>query len=117
MKLTRKDKQSLKRWFAALRSGVYAQGRGQLCKGTREGDVFCCLGVLCDLDGGEWEEKGRMLFYQRDMSIPGPEVTKRMFGRSADVDMWALAYVELASMNDGGKSFGVIADKLEGFLK
>jgi hypothetical protein len=32
------------RWVAALRSGSYAQGSGQL----RHRNDFCCLGVLCD---------------------------------------------------------------------
>jgi hypothetical protein len=33
------------RWTAALRSGDYSQGRDTL----RRDDLFCCLGVLCDL--------------------------------------------------------------------
>ncbi len=33
------------RWVAALRSGEYEQGTNRL----RQGDQFCCLGVLCDL--------------------------------------------------------------------
>lgn len=32
-------------WLTALRSGEYEQGHGNL----RNGDKFCCLGVLCDL--------------------------------------------------------------------
>jgi hypothetical protein len=32
-------------WLAALRSGEYTQGRGQL----RIDDTFCCLGVLCEV--------------------------------------------------------------------
>lgn len=32
-------------WVAALRSGEYEQGKGQL----RHIDAFCCLGVLCDI--------------------------------------------------------------------
>lgn len=38
-----------KKWVAALRSGDYKQGRGRLRRHTPEGDVFCCLGVLCNL--------------------------------------------------------------------
>lgn len=34
-----------KKWVKALRSGKYNQCDGQL----RQGDTFCCLGVLCDL--------------------------------------------------------------------
>jgi hypothetical protein len=41
-------------WIAALRSGKYEQGRNTL----RDGDSFCCLGVLCDLYGATWIEPG-----------------------------------------------------------
>lgn len=34
-----------KQWAAALRSGLYKQGLGQL----RHGDYFCVMGVLCNL--------------------------------------------------------------------
>jgi len=34
-----------KQWVEALRSGKYKQGRRWL----RHTDLFCCLGVLCDL--------------------------------------------------------------------
>lgn len=37
------------KWVAALRSGEYKQGREVL----RNGDQFCCLGVLCDIIGLE----------------------------------------------------------------
>jgi hypothetical protein len=33
------------RWIEALRSGNYTQGFGKL----RDGNKFCCLGVLCEL--------------------------------------------------------------------
>jgi hypothetical protein len=43
-----------KKWVAALRSGEYEQGTGKL----RDGDTYCCLGVLCDIHrketGGRW---------------------------------------------------------------
>lgn len=45
------------KWIAALRSGEYKQGIGCL-HGVREGDEYCCLGVLCALHlndfGGQW---------------------------------------------------------------
>jgi len=44
------------RWVEALRSGEYEQGEGQL----KEGNKFCCLGVLTDLyskeTGRDWRE-------------------------------------------------------------
>ena len=40
------------KWVAALRSGKYKQGTGQL---RTEDDCYCCLGVLCDISGvGQW---------------------------------------------------------------
>ena len=36
-------------WTAALRSGMWKQGKGILAR-VRDGDVeYCCLGVLCEL--------------------------------------------------------------------
>jgi hypothetical protein len=40
-----------KKWVAALRSGEYLQGTGQLKNADGE---YCCLGVLCEISGGEW---------------------------------------------------------------
>lgn len=41
------------KWIAALRSGEYKQGNGRL----RDGDKYCCLGVLCDVSGaGRWQD-------------------------------------------------------------
>ena len=39
------------KWIAALRSGKYKQGEGCLNDGH---GGFCCLGVLCDVQGVEW---------------------------------------------------------------
>tara|TARA_R110000868_G_scaffold114821_1_gene307258 strand:+ start:15406 stop:15807 length:402 start_codon:yes stop_codon:yes gene_type:complete len=40
------NKEIKKQWIAALTSGKYKQGRGQL---RSENNKFCCLGVLCNL--------------------------------------------------------------------
>lgn len=39
-------------WLAALESGRYEKGRHRL----RHEDRYCCLGVLADLDGCEWQQ-------------------------------------------------------------
>lgn len=36
-------------WASALESGEYKQGEGFLHTKEKNGDSFCCLGVLCDL--------------------------------------------------------------------
>lgn len=38
-------------WVNALRSGKYKQGQGCL----RFDDKFCCIGVLCEISGFEYE--------------------------------------------------------------
>lgn len=40
------NKKVKKMWIAALTSGKYEQGKGQL---RNENNKFCCLGVLCNL--------------------------------------------------------------------
>lgn len=46
------------KWVAALRGGKYKQGEGCLNDGN---GGFCCLGVLCDVQGVEWvPEQGVM---------------------------------------------------------
>lgn len=49
------DRELRDRWIAALESGTYAKGKYQL-RSEAYGDeapVFCCLGVLCEIDGAE----------------------------------------------------------------
>jgi len=37
------------KWIAALRSGKYKQGHAVLKQTYDDQDLYCCLGVLCDL--------------------------------------------------------------------
>ena len=48
------DQQIKAEWVAALRSGEYEQGVQLL----RQGDQFCCLGVLCDLHRKAHQKEG-----------------------------------------------------------
>ena len=41
------NKQVKKEWLAALRSGAYKKGHGQLK--NKKDNTYCCLGVLCDI--------------------------------------------------------------------
>ena len=58
------------RWVEALRSGDYQQGERAL----KEGENFCCLGVLCDLHakevGGSWADS-RVENHQRYLGLLG----------------------------------------------
>ena len=96
-------------WLTALRSGDYQQGQGYL----RQGDHYCCLGVLCDLYGKavgpEWE--GGL---QKDIrSICGHETTLPL-----KVQEWAGIPgkpnpLDLAAMNDSGATFEELANIIE----
>ena len=46
----------IRRWESALRSGDYRQGVGCLRHETAAGPVHCCLGVLCEVAGEQWEQ-------------------------------------------------------------
>jgi hypothetical protein len=46
------DEEIKQKWIKALRSGDYRQGQHCL----RNGDNFCCLGVLADVLGARWTD-------------------------------------------------------------
>jgi len=109
------NKDVVRKWIKALRSGEYKQSRGWI----RCEDTYCVLGVLCDLhmkefEGsfGEWEEydylsnKKQMYSYQ--------DVTREL---PSLVDLWAelpskvISYAMQA--NDEGVSFKKLANHIE----
>lgn len=90
------DKKIKKVWVKALKSGEYTQASGSL----KDGDWFCCLGVLCDIQGYNWER--RIKDFQSD------ELPK---GYNAGVPRKVAE--DLAIMNDEGENFETIADWIE----
>ena len=50
------NKSLKKKWTKALRSDEYVQGEGRLVMPCKDYDEFCCLGVLADTMGVEFEE-------------------------------------------------------------
>ena len=65
IKVTPKQKEHLRKWVEALRSGDYKQAEGALSRG----DSYCCLGVACDIyrksaKRGKWitDEDGDIVF-------------------------------------------------------
>jgi len=96
--------------IAALRSDRYVQGRDQLRSPDVDGKPCCCiLGVACDVSGlGKWEKR------------PGESWAYWLDGRLSCVAAAPLSVhlhfrlpPSLASLNDGGMSFGELADYLE----
>lgn len=99
------------RWVAALRSGIYKQGKSALCKSD---GTFCCLGVLCDLVvPDQWGE----LLMTSIVGIKAREHNGESFLPSSSVlDAAGLSIKqarELAKMNDNNESFAVIAEFIE----
>ena len=109
------NKENIRLWVEALRSGKYTQGRGRL-----KTDVgFCCLGVACDISGlSTWEQaeknEGKVYHYDHAVAIL-PLAVREWLG----IDSLFVSisnggqYWDLAAMNDGGKKFGEIADLIE----
>lgn len=101
------------KWVAALRSGQYTQGIGQLRVHNKTTDAvsFCCLGVLCDLQGHEWTDENSVC------GEPDWEIQEKVSIPPSAISL-------LINMNDEGahnlpptnKSFKEIADYIEANL-
>lgn len=129
-------------WVAALRSGEYAQGVGnlQFTMGADIPDEFCCWGVLCDLAvkagvvGRRISSRGTVMFYPPDdpenysTTLAPPVVLKWLgledsFGRvPMRPELVQYTYKEggesptqtsLVSLNDNKAPFSLIADIIE----
>lgn len=66
VRATRMDPSIKRRWVSALRFGSYHQGRNFL----RQGNHYCCLGVLCDLHAQS---------YSQDWMLDGQRTTRQIF--------------------------------------
>lgn len=112
------NKEFIREWVAALRSGEYEQGEGSL----RTGNKYCCLGVACDLfakkGDGKWSYRDLSYFYKEVSTVLPGAIAKVIFGDAA----WSTGpaceidgryFNSLANANDDSKSFEQIADFLE----
>jgi hypothetical protein len=90
------------KWVEALRNGKYNQTTHSL----KDSLGFCCLGVLCDIQGADFdairEEFGGLSLSSNPVKYLGG----LPMGFS----------VKVASMNDVGKTFPEIADYIEANL-
>ncbi len=105
-------KEVMELWVAALRSGKYKQAKNRL----RDGDSFCCLGVLCDISGiGTWKQN---LFTTNDgqtcSNVLSPAV-QAYSGINFECGRLIITNdtTQLAILNDSGKSFEEIAALIE----
>ena len=106
------------RWIAAL--AEYKQGRGKLYDGER----FCCLGVLCDIElDADWEYievftnwnlESVSAWSIRDPDAPSSTASGALpyfFRESVGISVGQQQH--LTNMNDIGKSFKQIAAWIE----
>ncbi len=94
-------------WLAALRSGTYQQGEGELRVDDGDGPLFCCLGVYCEVRGLRFEDGGYILptGARQDTTF----LLEYYIAELADLTTQSA----LADMNDKGASFAEIADWIE----
>ena len=127
------DRELKEAWVAALRSGNYRQGQGQL-HSTYDGDEedrFCCLGVLCHLLAERGEliaetvERGTVRY--ADPASTGdfasgylPHVVRQRLGWESQPrpdddpdDRISKEERRLATLNDNHRSFDDIANIIE----
>jgi hypothetical protein len=128
------NKNVMKKWVKALRSGAYKRGEG-LLKQLSCGKVHhCCLGVLCELYNDEMrakkkktlketEKDGIYRFDDRPENLPikvkeWGGLNNQTGAFSEDTVLKTKKneygrYISLADMNDLGCSFEKIADTVE----
>ena len=103
------------KWVEALRSGKYEQGN----KFLRLGDRYCCLGVLCDLDGAGWTPQLAYFaakagpVYSAGPSVHGSEIHTLSEEREERLEIEHGIVGQVIYMNDSGKTFAEIADWIE----
>ena len=118
----RKDIQD--QWVAALRSGVYLQGRNFL---NQNNELFCCLGVLSDMCAKENPlslhvevSSDGMVFYDHQNDLPPRSIQEWAglddeYGTLRSVKDREGGRMYLSGLNDEGFTFTQIADLIEHF--
>lgn len=98
-----------KKWLEALRSGNYKQGSHRL----RDGNTFCCLGVLCDIIDPDGWRKFEGQYYHGESSgvLPKPICSICEIQEDPHVDVGGGMKYSLASVNDGVSIMGVVTFK------
>lgn len=115
------DAEAKSKWLVGLRSGEYFQGESALRKIQDGNKFFCCLGVLCDVLGTQWEKRPGDLTRHEHGALAGFSVKERdasyLSQRMLDyVGLEKIQQRELARRNDAGESFTQIADWIEANL-
>ncbi len=113
------NKEAIKKWLAALRSGDYKK-----CDGIMHiGNMFCAYGVLCDLHDAAFSKEskwhryiGSDISYYYGASYIPPQVVKDWLG----ADLWEIlqGYAPTIDLiSDRAMDFNVVADEIEKKIK
>lgn len=110
------NKRIKKLWIRALRSGRYSQGKHSL----RTNSDYCCLGVLCDLyrkqtGQGKWSDRVFSVT-RNDYSASRLPVAVAKWAELEESNPLLGRRLYASDLNDDGKSFGYIADRIEKYL-
>lgn len=101
-------KEVMKKWVKALRSGKYKQGRSLMYNEYE--NTYCCLGVLCAINGIELDEGQSVIKSQHisklDISTVSGELPKTY-------KVGGYKKYQLSALNDSGLSFKQIANIIE----
>lgn len=112
--MTDAQRQVIKDWVAALRSGEFEQGKMAL---LRDGGKYCCLGVLCELHrrqvgGAEWRpDVSRSIKTYLGMDGALPDQVLAWSGVASHA--CRLGRTSAIEYNDSGSTFAEIADLIE----
>lgn len=124
------EKESVKKWVKALRSGEFKQGKGYLASVDRKGsESYCCLGVACKLFQRENPEAIKVTKVDGVPFVNGENITEiiQFNGENLylpkEVRDWlglknrlgadGVGGVNLSYLNDEGLSFEGIATTIE----
>jgi len=94
------------RWLRALRSMRYKKGYGQLVSPRL--NKFCCLGVLADIQGAEFD-------VERDHFLPMPVGQKAGFylDKKLACGLSRARQLTLARINDASSTFDPVIEYIE----
>lgn len=112
-----------KKWLEALKSEKFEQRKGYLCKDNK----FCCLGVLCEIEGVEkcelplYEgESDTAIFYGKrmDSEVITDEGLKKQIGSNGSFIGFLIRKDEidhhsLTSLNDSEEDFEEVCHVIE----
>ena len=103
------NKENVRKWVEALRSGKYEQGQERLVRNNK----YCCLGVACELAGLPKASDGNGFIAQYTLCLDYlPIEVQQWLGVSSRNPI--VNGEELAQWNDWrGKTFAEIADMIE----